>query len=115
MWKHPKELNKIEDFSKPIIYWTWNNKCGVFKDNITFYGRPENVGTLEQHIKRWLDKCEKYNIKWWRFQEDIAPCGIIGIANNNVPYGCDEEDITKEVWNDIGENKIPSILNKFKK
>ena len=78
MWKHPKELNKIEDFSRPIIYWTRNNKCGVLKDNIVFFGgNPDNIGNLEQHISSWLYKCEKYNIKWWQFQDEIAPHEII--------------------------------------
>ena len=64
MWKHPDELNKIEDFSRPVIYWTWKNKCGVLKDNIVFFGGdPKNVGTLNQHIRSWLDRCEKYDIK----------------------------------------------------
>lgn len=43
MWKHPDELNKIEDFSRPIIYWTWKNKCGVLKDNIVFFGGGETL------------------------------------------------------------------------
>ena len=100
MWKHPKELNKIEDFSKPIIYWTWNGKCGVFKDNILFFGRPENVGTLEQHINSWLNKCEKYAIKWWQFQDEITPGG--------------EKYITREIWDAIGNNdKIQILIDKI--
>ena len=78
MCKHPNEMNKIEDFSRPIIYWTWKNKCGVLTDNIVFFGgNPENTGTLQQHIRSWLDKCKKYNIKWWQFQDEISPCEII--------------------------------------
>lgn len=51
-----------------------NNKCGVFKDNVVFFGGSiENKGTIEQHIKCWLDKCNKYNIKYWQFQDEIAP------------------------------------------
>ena len=113
MWKHPKELNKIEDFSKPIIYWTWNNKCGVFKNNIVFYGgHPENVGTLEQHIKHWLDKCKKYNIKWWQFQDEIAPCGVLGNGGSLSDwYGCTEEEITHEMWDAIGNNDHDKVKN----
>ena len=107
MWKHPNKLNKIEDFSKPIIYWTWNNKCAVFKDLIVFYGgKPENVGTLEQHIDNWMCKVKKYNIKWWMFIEEIAPCGILG--NNGTLsgwYECGEEDITREMWDAIGRDE----------
>ena len=107
MWKHPNKLNKIEDFSKPIIYWTWNDKCAVFNNNIVFYaGNPDNVGTLEQHVKNWNWKVKKYNIKWWMFIEEIAPCGILG--NNGTPsgwYGCGEEDITKEMWDAIGRDE----------
>ena len=78
MWKHPDELNKIEDFSRPVIYWTWKNKCGVLKDNIVFFGGDhKNVGDLNQHIRSWLDRCEKYDIKFWQFQDEISPCGII--------------------------------------
>lgn len=74
MWKTPEQLNKLEDFSKPILYWTFNDKCGVLKDNIIFFGgNPKNVGTLEDHIRNWKHKCEKYNIKYWQFQEEIAP------------------------------------------
>ena len=106
MWNHPKELNKIEDFSKPILYWTWNNKCGIFKDNIVFYGgNPKNIGTLEQHISNWLSKAEKFNIKWWRFVEEIEPCGLIGFKGN-YPYGCNEEAITRELWDAIGNNDL---------
>ena len=42
-----------------------------------FGGNPENAGTLNQHIRSWLDKCKKYNIKWWQFQDEISPCEII--------------------------------------
>jgi len=118
MWKHPKELNKLEDFSKPIIYWTWNNKCAVFKDNICFYGRPENVGTLEQHIDNWMWKVKKYNIKWWMFVDEIRPCGILG--NNGTLsgwYGCAEEDITREMWEASGNNDnilVEKMCNEFK-
>jgi len=104
MWRHPKQLNKIEDFSRPIIYWTWNNKCGVFKDNVTFYGHPDNVGTLEQHIDSWMWKCKKYNIKWWQFQDEIAPVGLLGFSEGNRPYGCEEEQITRELWEAIGND-----------
>ena len=118
MWKHPKELNTLEDFSKPIIYWTWNNKCAVFKDNIVFYGKPENVGTLEQHIDSWMWKVKKYNIKWWMFVDEIRPCGIFG--NNGTLsgwYGCTEEDITREMWNIIGDNNnelVEKMCNEIK-
>lgn len=106
MWKHPKELNNIEDFSRPIIYWTWNNKCGTFTDNVIFFGGdPNNIGTLEQHIENWLQKCKKYNIKWFRFQDDIAPCGIFGFKGNE-PYGCNENEITHELWDAIGNDNI---------
>ena len=119
MWHHPKELTKIEDFSKPIIYWTWNNKCGVFKDNILFFGRPENVGTLEQHINSWLNKCEKYAIKWWQFQDEIAPAGILSNGGGGLSdwYGCAEEDITHEMWDAIGNkdtDKVKQLCNKIK-
>ena len=118
MWKHPNKLNKIEDFSKPIIYWTWNNKCAVFKDLIVFYGKPENIGTLEQHIENWNWKVKKYNIKWWMFIEEIAPCGIL--ANNGTLsgwYGCDEEEITLEMWNAIGDKNdelVEKMCNEIK-
>ena len=119
MWKHPKELIKIEDFSKPIIYWTWNNKCGVFKNNILFFGgHPENVGTLEQHINAWLDKCDKYSIKWWQFQDEIAPRGLLGFSEGNKPYGCEEEQITRELWEAIGNKdytKVKQLCNEIKK
>jgi hypothetical protein len=110
MWKHPNKLNKIEDFSKPIIYWTWNNKCAVFKNLIVFYGgNPEYVGSLEKHIENWNWKVKKYNIKWWMFVEEIAPCGI---------HGCDEEDITKEMWDAIGRDEdelVEQMIKDIKK
>ena len=106
MWKHPKELNKIEDFSKPIIYWTWNNKCNIFKDLIVFYGgKPENVGTLEQHIDNWMWKVKKYNIKWWQFVDELAPSGLLGFKGLE-PYGCEEHEITRELWDAIGNNDL---------
>lgn len=119
MWKHPKELNKIEDFSKPIIYWTWNNKCAVFKDLIVFYGgKPENVGTLEQHIDNWMWKVKKYNIKWWIFAEEIQPMGILGNGGSLADwYGCNEEDITHEMWDAIGNNDdelVKKMCNEIK-
>lgn len=71
-WKDPDEL---DDYTKPIVYWTGNGKVGTFKENICLIG-GKRLGTEDEHKRRWINKCEKYNIVKWCYQEEIAPLDI---------------------------------------
>ena len=75
-WKNPDEL---DEFDKPLVYWTANGKAGVFKDMKCLIG-GKREGTLEEHKRHWQHKCEKYNIVKWCYQDEIAP---VNIKNSN--------------------------------
>lgn len=55
-WHKNEEL---KDFDKPIIYWTRNNKCGVFNST--------------KNKSHWDWMCEKYSVVCWRFADSIKP------------------------------------------
>ena len=59
MWFAPKFL---DNYDIPIIYWTSNNKCGLFKN------------TKNKNHWEWL--VEKYSIKCWRTVNSIKPSNI---------------------------------------
>ena len=59
MWFAPKFL---DNYDIPIIYWTSNDKCGIFKN------------TKNKNHWEWL--VEKYSIKYWRTVDSIKKLPI---------------------------------------
>ena len=57
------------DFYKPVVYITKNNKIAVFKDTVSWTGGDAKDKT--KHYSNWEWLREKYNIKYWVYQEDL--------------------------------------------
>ena len=60
----------------PILAWTNNDKLVVFKDTKTWLN-----GDTKNPFSNWKWLCEKYNIKFWVYQNVVI---------NEHPYDYDE-------------------------
>ena len=60
----------------PILAWTSNDKLVVFKDTKTWLN-----GDTKNPFSNWKWLCEKYNIKFWVYQNAVI---------NKHPYDYDE-------------------------
>lgn len=73
LWKQPEQL---DEFDKPVVYWTSNGKVGTFKElicRICTSGGGQRIASRQEHMRSWMGKCKKYSIVKWCYASEIAP------------------------------------------
>lgn len=101
-----REVDELDEFGIPIIYWTRNGKCGVLSKV-----RDKN---------HWERKIEKYNIMFFVYVKEAAPVGILG-SDEEGWYSCDADEmyelykdkrhVTPEDVRRISDNRRMTILS----
>ena len=101
-----REVDDLEVFGVPIIYWTRNKKCGTFNKI--------------RDKRDWDWKIKKYNILFFQYLSSVGPVGILGCDEDGW-YSCEEDEmyelykdkrhVTPDDIRQLKNSRKPTILS----